>query len=189
MVEYSPEVILSAFGLGPVPELFDNYLGSVHLLNVKSRGESREYWVSTEGVLAEFCAGEVAINLEAHDGVGHGDDAASPALVERLVRVGERGSWGWALLEGGGGVEGVKGAFEFPGVYDAGNWQFDGAGGVSLVGVAAIAWHSPDIAVFLLRPDCGLEGQTFFGREGLRVVGIVLLHADTWRQQQAQHQK
>jgi hypothetical protein len=92
-------------------------------------------------------------------------------------------------LEGGGGVEGVVGAVQFHVIYNAGDWQFDGAGNVSLVRVAAITRHSADKAVFLLRPDCGLEGESIFGSEGLLVVGIVLLDTERCCQQQTHNQK
>ena len=59
-------------------------------------------------------------------------------------------------------------------VDDAGDWQDLSAGGVSLLGVAPVAGHPPDVAVLLFGPDCCLEGEPFLGCEGSLVVGVEL---------------
>ena len=161
VVEISPEVVLSPLGLGPVPGLLDGDGGAVHVVHVVAVGEGGHLGIMAEIVLAELGTGDVAVDFEASDGVGEGDDSSGPALVEGLVGV----------VEGGeGGVEFVEGPVEFLMVDDAGYGEDLRAGGVALLGVAAIAGHPAHITVPFLGPDSGLEGQSLLRHHSLSVV-------------------
>jgi len=178
VVKYSPKIVFSSLGQSPAPRFLNFNRWTVHLRDIEAIGESRELGILAKCVLAKLCSSQVAVDLQSRDWVSQGDDSASPTLVERLVSISVRGGKRRGILEGGGGVEGVVRAVEFHVIDDTGEWEFDCTGDISLVGVAAIAGHPADVAVFLLGPDCGLESEAFLGGEGLLVVGVVLLDAE-----------
>ena len=165
VVEISPEVVLSPLGFSPVPGLLDGDGGSVHVVHVVAVGEGGHLGIMAEIVLAELGTGDVAVDFEASDGVGEGDDSSGPALVEGLVGV----------VEGGeGGIELVEGPVEFLMVDDAGDGEDFSAGGVALLGVAAVAGHPANITVSFFGPDGGLEGESLLRSHSLPVVRVEL---------------
>ena len=165
VVEVAPKVILSTLGLGPAPGLLDVQVGAVHVGHVPSVGELGELGLGSESSLAEVVAGRVAGHLDSSDGVSDSDDATSPALIEGLVGVGI-GSKVRIVI--------IVGSVKYLRVDDTKDWQFGGAGGVSELRVAAIAGHPAHEAVFLFRPDGGLESEALLVCDTLSEIGVEL---------------
>lgn len=165
VVEVAPKVILSTLGLGPVPGLLDVEIGTVHVGHVPSICELGELGLGSECGLAEVVAGSVAGHLDSSNGVGNGNDSASPALIEGLIRVGI-GSKVRIVI--------IVGSVKYLRMDDTEHWQFFGAGSVSDLRVAAIAGHPSNKAVFLFRPNGGLEGEALLVRNALPEIRIEL---------------
>jgi hypothetical protein len=174
VVEVAPKVVLSALGERPVPGLLDRDSGAVHVVHVVPVGEGGHLGVRSEGILAHLGPCDVRVDLQAAHGVSESDYAAGPALVEAPVGVAEG-------LEDG--VVLVKGSVELLGVEDAGDWQNFSAGGVTLLRVAPIAGHPPDVAVLLFRPHGGREGESLLRRKALLVVRVEFRRAQAHRQE------
>lgn len=161
VVKISPKVILSAFGLGPVPRLLDGHVGPIHVGDVPPVSELREFSTRPEGCLAEAIASGVSGDVDAADGVSDCEDAARPPLVEGLVGIGVGSEVGVVVVEG---------PVEYFGVDDAKKGESLGAGGVSELRVAAVARHPPHEAVLLRWPDRRLERESLLVGNPLPIV-------------------
>lgn len=167
MVEVPPEIVLSAFGLAPVPGFLDVEAGAVHVAHVPAVSELGELSLGSEGSLAEVVPSGVAGDLDSPDWIGDCDDSSGPALVEGLVGVGVGREVGIVV---------IVGPAEDFGVDDAEERQALGAGSVSELGVTAVAGHPAHEAVLLLGPDGGGEGESLLVGDSLPEVRVELLH-------------
>ena len=165
VVEVSPKVILSTVGLSPVPGLLNVQVRTVHVGHVPSIGELGKFGIGSECGLAHVVASRVTGHIDSSNGVSHGNDTTSPALVEGLIGVGI-GSEVRIVI--------IVGSVKYLRMDDTKNWQLLGARSISKLRVAAIAGHPSHEAVFLFRPDGGLEGEALLVRNTLPEIRVEL---------------
>lgn len=168
MVEISPKIVLSSLGQWPVPGLLNTNSWPVHVRHIVAISEGSKLSISAKGILAQSHSSQVAIDFEASNGVSKRNNTSSPTLIVGVIGIGEGGKWR---------VEAVPWAVKFERVNDTSDWQNLSARSISFVGVAPVAWHSSDKAIFLFRPDSCLEGESLLGWESLPVVRVVLFDA------------
>ena len=118
--------------------------------------------------MAKPCTSDVTIYFDTSDGISECNDTSSPSLIVGIVWIVE-----WSV----GGIELVKRSVEFLMVDDAGDGEDFSAGGVALLGVAAVAGHPANITVSFFGPDGGLEGESLLRSHSLPVVRVELASA------------
>lgn len=179
MIEVSPQIEFSGVCLLPAPGFLDLEVRSVHVLHIPAVSELGELSISSKSGLAETIAGFVAVDFEASDRVSDCEDSSGPAFIEGLVRV---------VIGSKIRVEAIVRAVERAGVDDAENGDLDTAGGVSFLRIASAARHPSHKAILLLRPNCGLERQSFLSHYTMPVVRVELIDAHARPDQQGQQQ-
>ena len=152
VVEVAPKVVLSRFGLAPVPRSLNGHVRAVHEGNVPTIGEHGEFSTGTKGRFAEIITNGITVDVQATNWVSDCDDSAGPTFVKGCI---------WAAVWRVVGIVIIEGSCKRLRMDDASNRQYFSARSVSSLRIAAVARHPAHIVVPFLWPDCGLEGEAF----------------------------